>query len=128
MQREEILVGIVLWTLTAVLIVVFGFSAALKGTQPKDRVLRAGMTGVVDVPMPLMRFIAVCELLGIVGLVVPYLTGIAPVLTPLAAIGLGLIMVLAARIHLRLGERLTAVGNVVILAMCLVVAIGHWST
>ena len=120
--------GIVLWTLTAVLIVVFGFSAALKGTQPKDRVLRAGMTGVVDVPVPLMRFIAVCELLGIVGLVVPYLTGIAPVLTSLAAIGLGLIMVLAARIHLRLGERLTAVGNVVILAMCLVVAIGRWST
>jgi hypothetical protein len=128
MQREEVLVGIVLWTLTAVLIVVFGFSAALKGTQPKDRVLRAGMTGVVDVPIPLMRFIAVCELLGIVGLVVPYLTGIAPVLTSLAAIGLGLIMVLAARIHLRLGERLTAVGNVVILAMCLVVAIGRWST
>lgn len=71
------------------------------------------MTGVVNIPLPVMRFIAVCELLGIVGLVLPYATGIRPVLTPLAAVGLGVIMVPAARIHLGLNEARTALGNLV---------------
>ena len=49
-----------------------------------------------------------------------------PILTPLAAIGLAMIMVLAARIHLGLGEPATAAGNMVLLAMCLFVAWGRW--
>jgi hypothetical protein len=53
-------------------------------------------------------------------------TGVLPILTPLAAVGLGVIMVLAARIHLGLGEPATAAGNMVLLAMCLFVAWGRW--
>ena len=37
-----------------------------------------------------------------------------------------MIMVLAARIHRRLHEPVVAVGNLVILAVCLFVAIGRW--
>lgn len=114
------------WVVTGLLVTVFGVSAAVKGTQPKDRVLHLGMTGVVDISVPLMRVIAVCEVCGIIGLVVPYLTGIAPILTPLAAIGLGIIMLLAARIHLRLGEPTTAAGNLVLLALCVALAVARW--
>jgi hypothetical protein len=119
-------VNLVLWIVQGLLVAVFGFSALVKGTQSKERTLSLGMTGVVDLPLLAMRFTAFFELLGIVGLVAPRVTGIAPMLTPLAAIGLGVIMVLAARIHLRLGEPRTAAGNLVLLALCLVVAVGRW--
>jgi hypothetical protein len=41
-------------------------------------------------------FIGVCELLGGVGLIVPVMTGVKPKLTPFAAFGLTLVMILAA--------------------------------
>jgi hypothetical protein len=115
-----------LWVAQALLVAVFGFSAAVKGTQPKQRVLQLGMSGVVNIPVPLMRFTALCEVFGVIGLVLPYATGIAPILTPAAAIGLGMIMVAAAVIHLRLQEPWTAAGNVILLALCVLVAIGRW--
>jgi DoxX-like family len=115
-----------LWVAQAILVAVFGFSAAVKGIQPKQRVLELGMSGVVNIPVPLMRFTALCEVFGVIGLVVPYATGIAPILTPAAAIGLGMIMIAAAVIHLRLHEPWTAAGNVILLALCVLVAIGRW--
>lgn len=117
-----------LWVAQILLVLVFGSSALVKGTQSTARAVELGMTGVVDVPLPVMRFTAFCELLGIIGLVLPYTTGVLPILTPLAALGLGLIMVPAVRIHLGLGEPATAVGNLVLLALCLFVAWGRWPT
>lgn len=120
------LVHVGLWVAQGLLVAVFGFSAAVKGTQPKQRALQLGMTGVVNIPVPLMRFTALCEVFGVIGLVLPYATGIAPILTPAAAIGLGIIMIAAAVIHLRLHEPWTAGGNVILLALCVAVAIGRW--
>lgn len=118
--------NIALWSAQALLMVIFSLSAAVKGTQSIQRAVELGMTGVVNVPLPVMRFIAFCELLGVIGLVLPYATGVLPILTPLAALGLGLIMILAAPIHLRLGEPGTAAGNLLLLAVCIVVAWGRW--
>jgi DoxX-like family len=120
------LANVGLWVAQGLLVAVFGFSAAVKGTQPKQRVLQLGMTGVVNIPNPLMRFTALCEVFGVIGLVLPYATGIAPILTPAAAIGLGMIMIAAAVIHLRLHEPWTAGGNLILLALCVLVAIGRW--
>ena len=117
---------IALWVATILLVMVFGISALVKGTQTTARAVELGMTGVVNVPLPVMRFTAFCELLGVIGLVLPYTTGVLPILTPLAAIGLGLIMLPAARIHLGLGEPATAVGNMVLLAVCVFVSWGRW--
>jgi hypothetical protein len=121
-------VEIALWVGQILLVLVFGFSALVKGTQSTARAVELGMTGVINVPLPVMRFTAFCELLGIIGLVLPYATGVLPILTPLAAIGLGLIMLPAAQIHLGLGEPATAAGNMVLLALCLFVAWGRWPT
>jgi hypothetical protein len=118
--------NIALWIAQILLVLVFGYSALIKGTQSTERAVELGMTGVVNVRLPVMRFTAYCEVLGVIGLIVPYATGVLPILTPLAAIGFGVIMVLAARIHLGLGEPATAVGNLVLLAMCLFVAWGRW--
>jgi hypothetical protein len=83
----------VLWTIQALLALVFLFAGGIKIVTPLD-VLYAQM------PLPLpgifIRFIGVCELLGAIGLILPGLTRIRPELTSLAARGLVLIMVGAA--------------------------------
>jgi uncharacterized membrane protein YphA (DoxX/SURF4 family) len=56
------------------------------------------------VPQGLFVFIGVCEFLGGAGLILPAMTGIKPRLTPFAAIGLTLIMFLAAIFHMVRGE------------------------
>jgi hypothetical protein len=118
--------NIALWATQGLLVVIFGYSAVVKGTQTTARAVELGMTGVVNVRLSTMRLVAACEVLGIIGLVVPYASGIAPVLTPAAAIGLAIIMVLAARIHLGLGEPATAAANLVVLGLCVFVAVGRW--
>ncbi len=56
------------------------------------------------VPQALFVFIGVCEFLGGVGLIVPAITGVKPKLTSFAAIGLALVMILAAGFHILRGE------------------------
>jgi hypothetical protein len=55
-------------------------------------------------PAALVRFIGVAELAGGVGVLLPAATRIKPWLTPLAAAGLGLIMLLAMPVHIARGE------------------------
>ena len=79
-----------LWTVQAVLALVFLLAGGIKIVTPLD-VLYAQM----QLPLPglFLRVIGVCEVLGALGLVLPGLTGIRPELTSLAARGLVLIMV-----------------------------------
>jgi hypothetical protein len=56
------------------------------------------------VPQDLFVFIGICEFLGGVGLILPAMTGVKPKLTPLSALGLTLIMILAAVFHIVRGE------------------------
>jgi uncharacterized membrane protein YphA (DoxX/SURF4 family) len=48
--------------------------------------------------------IGVCEFLGGIGLILPAMTGVKPKLTPFAAFGLTLVMILAAVFHIARGE------------------------
>jgi uncharacterized membrane protein YphA (DoxX/SURF4 family) len=116
-----------LWTFQIVLALVFAGSGTAKSTMSKPRLLETGQTGVRDYPLPFIRFIAVCELLGAVGLVVPWALHLVPRLTPIAAIGLGVIMIGAARAHARLHEPRNVAANLVLLAMSMVVAIARWA-
>ena len=56
------------------------------------------------VPQGLFVFIGACEGLGGIGLILPAMTGVKPKLTPFAAVGLTLIMILAAIFHIVRGE------------------------
>jgi uncharacterized membrane protein len=84
------------------------------------------MTWVPRYPVPAVRFVGAVELLGAIGLILPWATGIAKILTPLAAVGLAVTMVLAAVHHLRHGEAKQLPTNVVLLAMAVVVAVGRF--
>lgn len=111
------------WTLQILLALGFAASGYMKGTWDRERLVRSGQTGVQGLPIPLIRFIAVVEALGAIALVVPWATGIAPILTPLAALGLAAIMMLAAGVHTILREPKNVATTIVILAACLAVAV-----
>src|SRR5207249_7207806 len=83
-------------------------------------------TGFFDLPRSLVVFIGVTEVLGAGGLVLPMATGILPWLTPLAAVGLALIVLMAAGFHLRADERLNALESGFWAGIAAVIAIGRW--
>ena len=93
--------NVLLWICQIFLAVVFVYSGAMKSTQSEEKLVAMGQTGVENLPQVLIRFIGISEILGVVGIILPRLTGIMPVLTPLAAIGFGIIMILAAIVHFR---------------------------
>jgi uncharacterized membrane protein YphA (DoxX/SURF4 family) len=119
------MMNLALWIAQIVLAVVFAASGAAKATMTRDRLLATGQTGVALFPMPVVRFTATMEVLAAIGLILPQATGIAEVLTPLAALGLCVVMVGAASAHIRLNEWRNVAGNAVLFAMALFVALGR---
>ncbi|HEX6305398.1 MAG TPA: DoxX family protein [Anaerolineales bacterium] len=73
-----------------------------------------------------MAFIALCEFLGGIGIILPALTGILPWLTLWATTGLALIMLLAAVFHLVRREYANIVFNLVLLVLAAFVAYGRF--
>lgn len=114
--------NVVLWVLQSLLAAIFLYSGGMKSTQPAQKLVAGGQTGVEGLSQPLLRFIGISEILGAVGLILPWLTKTMPALTPIAAIGLGLIMVLAAIVHYRRNEIRTVIFNLMILLACATVA------
>lgn len=111
------------WTLQIFLGVLFLLHGVMLTAQP------ASMQGTLETlpyPKGFLRFIGVCEVLGGLGLVLPWWLGVAPVLTPVAAAGLSGIMLGALVTHLR-GDELPQVAVIVTLtALLLVVAFVRW--
>ncbi|GDY28744.1 DoxX family protein [Gandjariella thermophila] len=119
--------NVTLWILQALLAAIFAVSGACKSVLPKERLVAMGQTGVAPFPLPLVRFTAVCELFGVVGIILPWLTHTAAVLTPLAATGFAVVMVGAIGSHAYLKEPRSVVATTVILAMAVTVAIGRFA-
>ncbi|MFF4775896.1 DoxX family protein [Microtetraspora fusca] len=114
-----------LWVLQAVLATVFGLAGVMHSTQPKEK-LRPMLPWVEDFTPAQVRLIGVVELLGALGLLLPAATGIAPVLTPLAATGLAITMLGAAVTHARRKEPVAAAVNVALLALAALIAWGRF--
>lgn len=79
------------------------------------------------VPQPLIVFIGVCEVLGGIGLILPAMTAVKPRLTPLAATGLTLTMILAAGFHITRGEYALVPANLVLAGVTALIAFGRWN-
>jgi uncharacterized membrane protein YphA (DoxX/SURF4 family) len=118
-------VDIVLWIVQILLALAFGMLGFLKLTQPKEKAAER-MAWVEDFSDNQLRLIGVLELLAAVGLILPVATGILPWLTPLAALGLILIMLGAAVVHIRRKENTLIVVNVVLGVLAAVVLVGRW--
>ena len=88
---------------------------------------RKGMEWLRAVPARAMAAISGLEILGGIGLIVPWVTGILPVLTPIAAAAIALLMVCAIAFHARRpGEAPNIVFNVVLGLVAAVVAYGRF--
>ena len=109
-----------LWTLQGLLTLLFLFAGWSKlAMDPAELAAQAGMSATF------LQFIAVCELLGAVGLFLPWLTGIRPLLTPLAAAGLLIIMVGATVLTLAQHPPVVALMPFVTGLLLAVVAVGR---
>ncbi|MGW4606849.1 DoxX family protein [Streptomyces sp. NPDC004532] len=117
--------NVVLWIVQAVLALMFAMAGLMKSTQPKDK-LTDKLPWAADFSPGTIRFIGIVELAAALGLILPAATGIAPMLTPLAATGLAVVMVLAAVTHARRKEP-SAIGfNTVLLILAVLVAWGRF--
>jgi len=117
--------NIFLWVLQVLLAVAFALSGFFKVSQSKDQ-LAPRMPYVEDFPAWVIKLIGTLEILAAIGLVLPAATGIAPILTPLAATGLALLMIGAMITHGRRGEWQSVVFNVVLLILAAIVAWGRF--
>jgi uncharacterized membrane protein YphA (DoxX/SURF4 family) len=116
-----------LWILQGLLAAVFAVSGAAKSTLSKPRLIASGQTGVAPFPLPLIRFTAICELLGALGMILPRLLHVAVYLTPLAAAGFVVIMVAAITSHAWLREPLNVVATSALLLIALTVSVGRFA-
>ena len=110
-----------LWIVQALLALLFVFAGGMKLVLPLEK-----MTGPVDLPGWLLRFVGVCEVLGGVGLILPSVLRIRPGLTPLAACGLVIIMIGAITITLSAGLIGPALTSLIVGLLATFVAYGRW--
>lgn len=87
-----------LWAVQALLGALFLFAGGIKLVTPATTLAR-----MAPLPVPFLRFIGTCEVLGALGLVLPGVTGIRKPLTTLAAAGLLIIMIGAVVVTLATG-------------------------
>ncbi|ALE05878.1 DoxX family protein [Arthrobacter sp. ERGS1:01] len=118
--------NVALWIVQILLAVMFLATGAMKVSQPIDK-LGTRMPWVNHFPVGVVRFVGIAEILGAVGVILPQLTNIAPVLTPIAASALALVMVLAALWHLRQKEFSTIAVNAVLFVLAVFVAWGRFA-
>jgi uncharacterized membrane protein YphA (DoxX/SURF4 family) len=112
--------NVALWIVTGVLAAVFAFAGTNKIVISREKLLEAPGGGwVEDFDEGFVKT------LGAVGLILPGVVGVAPVLVPLAATGLGLVMVGAAFVEVRRGEPAHALLNLFYLALAVFVVWGR---
>jgi hypothetical protein len=115
--------NIALWIIQALLAALFLFAGGMKLVMPVDDIIKQ---------MPLLlpgwfvRFTGVVEVLGGIGLILPWLLSIKPGLTPLAAAGLVIVMTGATVYTLAAGEIASAPMPLVVGILAGFVAYGRW--
>lgn len=90
--------NISLWVAQGILAAIFLMAGSMKATQPIET-LAGSMSWVNNFQSSMVRFIGTMEILGAIGLLLPSILRIKPILTPIAALGIILIMVFAFIYH-----------------------------
>jgi hypothetical protein len=101
-------------------------AAALKLSQPRERIIEAGLTWAEDFTDAQVKLIGAVELMGGVGLVAPPLLGTAEILTPIAAVCLALLWAGAVAKHVRRKELKEFVPAAVLVVLAAFVAYGRF--
>ncbi len=116
---------IALWIAQGVLAAAFLVAGLTKVSRTKEQ-LEANMGWVEDFSPGFVKFIGVVETLAALGLIVPGITGIAPMLTPIAATGLAVAQVGAVAVHVRRNEARVIWINLIFIAIAVFIAWGRF--
>ena len=118
--------NIALWIAAGLLGVVMLISGAIKIFSSREQ-LEKNMEWVKDSKMGFVRLVALLEILGAIGVILPGAIGVSPALVPWAAMGLALIMAGAIVLHIQRGEGFkAALPAIVLLALAVFVAWGRF--
>jgi len=101
--------NVTMWVMQGLLAALFLFAGGMKLITPVEV-----LSVMSPFPGEFIRFIGACEVLGALGLVLPWALGIRRELTPLAAAGLVIIMIGATGSTLAIGGGVLALVDVVI--------------
>ena len=114
--------NITLWIVQALLAAIFQFAGGMKLVMPIEEMLK-------QMPLPLpgwfVQFTGIVEVLGAIGLILPWLLRKRPGLTPLAAAGLVIVMIGATAYTLAAGDVASALMPLVVGILCGFVAYGR---
>ena len=113
------------WVIAVLLAVFYLYSGGLKLLRTPEQ-LRPMMAWTATVPVALVRTLGVVEILGALGLILPALTRLAPILTVVAAAGLVVLQLLATGLHVSRRETRDLWLNIALLVLAaLVAALAH---
>jgi putative oxidoreductase len=123
-QKSKFL-NISLWAAQIILAGMFIMAGFIKTTTPIEQ-LSASLPWAKDVPAWLVRFIGISEFLGALGLILPSLLRIKPVLTPVAALGIIAIMMMAAFFHITRTELSGVMFTLILALVAAFIGWGRW--
>ncbi|OEJ95744.1 DoxX family protein [Streptomyces thermolilacinus] len=120
--------NLALWIVAGLLALVFLVGGVGKLVVPKEKLVTMGpgAAWAGDFSAGALKAIAALEVLGALGLILPAVLGVAPVLVPLAAVGLVLMMAGAAVVRLRRHENRLMLVDLTYLALAAFVAWGRF--
>ena len=118
--------NIALWIIQILLALLFLFAGGTKLIMPIEELMKMGSPNQVVLPGWFIKFIGLAEVLGALGLVLPGLLRRRQELTPLAALGLAIIMIGAVVVTIMGDGVAMAVTPLVVGLLCLFVAYGRW--
>jgi putative oxidoreductase len=79
-----------------------------------------------ELPETVVRLLGVIDLLGGIGIILPALLRIKPSLTPLAAVGIILLMISASVFHISRGEASVIGSNIILMFLASFIAWGRY--
>jgi DoxX-like family len=122
-------VNITVWIASGLLASAYLSDGGTKLLAPKERLAKnPSMAAAAEaLSATSIKLIGGLEVAGALGLILPWLTGIAPILTPAAAVGLALLQVGAAVFHGRRAEYKQWPVNAVFLALAVYIAAARTS-
>ena len=114
-----------LWITQGILATVFASSGLIILLLPKEK-LAPKLSWVREYSDGTKLFICLAKITGSIGLILPMYLNILPVLTPIAALGLATIMLLALLYHLRRNEFKDIPATIIFLALTLFIVINRF--
>jgi len=111
-----------IWIMKGFIAVLFTFTGISKIILPKTKLLEKGMKGLIDLDEQQINVTGFLEVLGALGLILPTLLNIYPLLSVIAALCLSLTMIVAGWIHYKL--KLSVAPNIAVFLICVLIA--YW--